>query len=179
MRLITRPPARLGRAGLKLIRESLSYKEHRSPLSFEGLAEAINNRLSRAAWPLMRLYFARLARSNPFLGRRQKRYLNFELKDRDGTDLGFCRDRHFGVSKSNRSDFEWPRAFGASLTSKFRYARVSCAMNGIVWPERPFLMGRGRSRTSRKGKPAASSFETAPTAPPQDEGTDKALYIFG
>ena len=63
---------------------------------------------------------ARVARKNPFIGQLTRAYLNFEVKDRDGTDLGFCRDRHFEVSKSDKSDFEWPRACGASLSSKCR-----------------------------------------------------------
>jgi hypothetical protein len=53
----------------------------------------------------------KVARKNPFIARLTRAYLNFELKDHD-------RRRR--------------RAFGASLTSKFRYARVSRAMNGKV-----------------------------------------------
>jgi hypothetical protein len=48
----------------------------------------------------------------------RKAYLNFELKD------GAKRRR---LRRSR------------SLTSKFGYARVGRALNGIVWPERPFL----------------------------------------
>jgi hypothetical protein len=41
---------------------------------------------------------ARVARKIPFIGRLTRAYLNFEVKDRDGTELGFCRDRHFELS---------------------------------------------------------------------------------
>jgi len=61
-----------------------------------------------------------VARKNPFIGRLTRAYLNFEVKDRVATDLGFCRDRHVEVSKSDLADFDWPRACGASLSSKFR-----------------------------------------------------------
>ncbi len=58
----------------------------------------------------------------------RKAYLNFELKDHDRRG---------------------PRAFGASLTSKFRYARVSRAMNGMEWPvqylEAPFHLGLSKA----------------------------------
>ncbi len=71
---------------------------------------------SPAMAPVVRLFvfmLARLRGKNHSSHGGRKAYLNFELKDRD-------RRRR--------------RAFGASLTSKFRYARVSRAMNGVVWP---------------------------------------------
>ncbi len=96
----------------------------------------------------------------------------------------------FMMSKSDKSDFDWRAASGGrrSLTSKFRYARVRRAMNGKVWPGRPFLIGgkfapttlhrpsrrclwqllRARIEITQAIKP--SCFETRAARAPQHEG---------
>jgi hypothetical protein len=60
----------------------------------------------------------------------RKAYLNFELKDHGRNRSRLLPRPAFEMSKSDKSDFDWPRAYGASLTSKFRCARVGRAMNG-------------------------------------------------
>ena len=68
----------------------------------------------------------------------RKAYLNFELKDHGPNRSRLLPRSALKMSKSDKSDFDWRRHFVPSLTSKFRHARVCRAMNGKVWPERPF-----------------------------------------